>query len=211
MTITTLKFSQADWANTDQPNKAYQHLADCLAKGMKWKEAQRLSGVGYASGWLFVQRLKMPKDQRISVDPTNPAATIAAIRHARLVEKQSWGLIMARTGLPEGQVRACFTQATNVQSEGLRNGKGGRYFQDNAEAYAPAPKVGWVRPTEAGVRLPAEILAGLVEAGAVTGTDVAELKAMNIKELRSFAKSLGLPASGSKEALVTAIAEAYAA
>lgn len=209
MTI-TLKFSQADWANTDQPNKAYKHLADLLAKGTKWKAAQKLSGVGYASGWLFVQRLNMPKDQRISVDPANPAATVAAIRHARLVEGNSWGLIMARTGLPEGQVRACFTEATNVQSEGLRNGKGGRFLQDNAEAYAPAPKVGWVRPNPECQALPAEILAGLLEAGAVESADVAELQGMNAKDLKAFAKSLGLSTAGKKEALVARIAEAYA-
>jgi hypothetical protein len=210
MTITTLKFSQADWANVATPAKAYKHLADLLAKGTKWKDAQRLSGVGYASGWLFVQRLNLPKDRLISVDPTNPQPTIDAIRHARLVEEESWGMIMARTGLPEGQVRACFTQATNVQSEGLRNGHGGRYLQGNAEAYKPAPPVGWVRPNE-GATLPAEILARLLEAGAVESADVDELQGMNAKALKAFAKSLGLPINGSKQVLVARIAEAYAA
>ncbi len=211
MTEVTIKFSAADWANTASPAKAYAHLADLIGKGTPWKAAQRLSGVGYASGWLFVTRLGLAEADRIQVDPSDSAATVAAIRHARLVEGNSWGLLMARTGLPEGQVRGCFTAATNVQSEGLRNGRGGRYLQGNAEAYKPAPKVGWVRPTEAGVKLPAEILAGLLEAGAVDGADVDELKAMNLKGLQAFAKSLGLKAGGSKASLVARIAEAYAA
>ncbi len=70
---------------------------------------------------------------------------------------------MARTGLPEGQVRKAFELGTNIFSEGLRNGKGGRFLADDGKPYAPAPKVGYVRLTEKGATVD-PIIAGRIAA-----------------------------------------------
>lgn len=211
---TTLKFSRATWANpslADDP--AYAEAFALWVAGQPWKVITEATGVGYASGWLFCERVALLLNEpEAVVDLTGLTETQAAnkIAEMRLVEGNSWGRIMARTGLTEGSARKLFTMKTNVHSEGLRNGKGGRFYQGNAEAYEPAPKVGWVRKTDAEAALPAEIVRGLVEAGSLEGADVDELEGMTVKALRSMAKSFGLSTAGSKADLVARVAQAYA-
>jgi len=57
---------------------------------------------------------------------------------------QSWGMIFVRCQLPEGRVRAIFKNATQIDSKGLRIGKGGRFVADDPRFYAGAdrPKAG---------------------------------------------------------------------
>lgn len=185
-----VKFSLADWAKPQaEMTKAFKQVIALRAKGVSWKEVTAETGVGYASGWLAEQRANLDPKQVIKVDPTNVPALCQAIRHARLAENNSWGLLMVRTGLPETQVRRAFELATNIQSEGLRNGKGGRFLEDNADAYAPAPKVGWVRRLEDGAPLPEEIRSGLIKAG-VLAEDVAELSGMSAAALKAMHKEL---------------------
>lgn len=206
----TVKFTQAEWGMpVDRMSSAYQELVKLRAEGKSWKFVTQETGIGYASGWLAEQRCKLPTDQLIPVDPADVPALCAAVRHARLVEGNSWGRIMVRTGLPEGAVSRAFELATNVQRAGLRNGKGGRFLHDNAEAYAPAPKVGWVRKTSADAALPEEIRVGLIQAGALPA-DLDELEGMTTKALKAFAQALDLASSGKKDVLIARIASAMA-
>lgn len=210
MSDITIKFTLADWGKpVAEMSPEYQAAIALRAEGKPWKIVTAETGVGYASGWLAEQRASLAADQVISVDPANPKALCDAVKHARLAENNSWGTLMVRTGLPETQVRRAFELATNVFSEGLRNGKGGRFLANNAEAYAPAPKVGWVRKAESGAPLPAEIVAGLVKAGVRT-EDVAELGGLKVGELRAMAEDLGLDPSGKKADLINRLAEALA-
>lgn len=219
MTITTestdVRLSRATWANPHLANDpAYAEAFSLWVSGKPWEVITEATGVGYASGWLFCIRTALVLNEpEALVDLGSMSRTQAANRVAemRLDDGDSWGRIMARTGVAEGQVRKLFTEKTNVYSEGLRNGKGGRFYQGNAEAYDPAPKVGWVRKAEASAELPAQIIKGLLEAGSLEGGDVAELEGMSLKDLKSLAKSFGLPTSGKKVDLVARVAQAYAA
>lgn len=70
------------------------------------------------------------------------AAVAKAIVKARNAG-QSWGLIMARTGLAEGSVRKIYTDSTGEATQGLRVGKGGRLPSDPkvaAKVARPAAK-----------------------------------------------------------------------
>lgn len=202
-----IKFTLAEWGKAPKDlSPEYKAMLALRGKGVAWKLVTAETGVGYASGWLCEARANLAAEQVIKVDPTKPEDVVKAIVHARLVENNSWGLLMARTGLPEVQVRRAFEQGTNVFSEGLRNGKGGRFLQDNAEAYAPAPKVGWVRTAD-GASLPNEIKQGLIKAGALPA-DVAELDAMTAKALKAMAADFGLDPSGKKADLVERIGKA---
>jgi hypothetical protein len=54
-------------------------------------------------------------------------------------EGESWGVIAARlseqTYFPEGRVRKAFANTAQIDSAGLRIGKGGRYVEDDARFY----------------------------------------------------------------------------
>lgn len=212
--LTNTKATTAAWGKAlgDMP-EAYQQAIALRAAGVTWKVVTEETGVGYASGWLAEQRVKFIAEKRdglllpADVAKMTPSAFNAWVTERRLTHDESWGTIMSLCGVPEGRVRAGFEVKTNVFSEGLRNGKGGRFLAGNAEAYAPAPKVGWVRKAEPSAILPAEIMAGLVKAGVAT-EDVEELAGMTKTALAAFAKGLGLKASGSKPTLIARIAEA---
>jgi hypothetical protein len=207
---TTIRTSGAEWARVgEDATDTMKHVLDLHGQGVGWKAIKRLTGVGYSPAWLFVTRSQyLAEGGLISLDSVAAAKPIVAARRA---EGDSWGRIAARCGVPEGQVRRLFTEATNVDHQGLRNGHGGRFLQNNAEAYAPAPKVGWVRPQAEGTPLPEFILAGLLKAGAIESADVEEIQAMSLNDLRKMAKSLSLPTAGTKKDLVARIAQAYAA
>jgi hypothetical protein len=213
-TKSTVKFSNANWAQSKAEDPAYQACFANWVAGMPWKTNTEATGVGYASGWLFCVRMALllnEPDQAVSLEGLTETQAANRIAEMRLAEGNSWGRIMARTGLTETSCRKLFEQKTGVFSEGLRNGKGGRFLGGNAEAYAPAPKVGWVRKADAEASLPAEIVAGLLAANAIEAADVEELQGMTLKALRGMAKAFGLPTAGTKADLVARIAEAYAA
>jgi hypothetical protein len=210
MTITNIKSSNADWVRVgDDAHPDYVHAETLLAQGVPWKQVTRLTGVGYSSGWLFVQRRRFAAEGGLIDLASQSVAQAKPIVAQRRAEGESWGLIAARCGTPEGLVRRLFTEATNVDHQGLRNGHGGRFYQGNAEAYAPAPKVGWVRTPLAPKDLPNFIKAGLLKAG-VGEAEATELSTMKLNELRAMAKSLGLPTAGTKKDLAEAIGQAFA-
>lgn len=63
---------------------------------------------------------------------TVKAAMIAKLR----LEGESWGLISVRFKEPEGRTRKAFTEATALDSKGMRIGRGGRYVADDGRFYA---------------------------------------------------------------------------
>lgn len=62
---------------------------------------------------------------------TKVAAQIAKFR----ADGESWGLIAVRCQMPESRVRRTFTNATAIDSKGLRIGKGGRWVSDEPAFY----------------------------------------------------------------------------
>lgn len=197
---TAIKPSRADWvkAYEDMPEH-YQRAVTMHAEGLTWKEITAETGVGYASGWLAVRRCALRPEQIIKVDPAKRAELLEAIRHARLVDQDSWGQIMVRTGLAEGTVSKLFEEATSVERVGLRNGHGGRFYQDNAEAYVATPKIGWVRPIGEDTEVPIELTDPRARMRAL-------LESQTAKQLAAFAKGkLPKPVPTRKAELVEAL------
>ena len=205
----TIKLGRSARFDIESPDPAYLHAYELETQGTPWKAITKLTGVGYNGGWVFCRRMDFAKAGTL-IDLATLSDTQAQAKVFECRERgESWGLISARCGIPESAVRKAFTTKANVDHHGLRNGRGGRFYQGNAEAYAPAPKVGWVRPTEANVSLPSFIKAGLLKAG-VGDAEATEISQMSLKDLRSMAKSLGLPTAGTKKDLAERVGAAFA-
>lgn len=118
----------------------------------------------------------------------------------------SWGEISARCAIGEAVCRRYFKQAANADHQGLRIGHGGRFHQDNAEAYQGKAKVhGWIKP----VGTPDEVLASRI--AEITGVeDNTFLTDLTVAQLKAELKGLGQPTSGSKATLAERLATALA-
>lgn len=99
-------------------------------EGLKWEEiAARMNvSVGKCMFAFMVGTAEPMKN-----------ATPAAVVKARAAG-ESWGLIAARAGLPEGKVRKMFQEATGKPSRGERIGRGGRPLGSGTNGSAPKPK-----------------------------------------------------------------------
>lgn len=101
--------------------------------GASWKIVLEETGLNYSQAWLFIERSNLPEDLDLSAAyGENPSGTVQAAR----AEGNSWGLIAVRCNVPESQVRKNFTAGTQLLSQGLRIGKGGRWFLGEPTLYA---------------------------------------------------------------------------
>lgn len=139
-----------------------------------------------------------------NADGTRSQAMITACEAAAVcrAEGNSWGLIGVRFNRPEGQVRRWFKEATGTKSEGLRNGKGGRWLMDEARLYAGDREV-------TGITLPAPLPRSEIRAFAAR-LDALENLPEDRKSLVALAKEVGVKVRGNNAALREAVRLALA-
>lgn len=90
--------------------------------GMKMAEVMAKHDLSHSQLELAIMRLDTLKDQVGSVP-----ATAEGITKARQAG-HSWGVISVLANVPESRVRKIWAEATNLKSQGLRTGKGGRFY-----------------------------------------------------------------------------------
>jgi len=107
--------------------------------------------IGESRGWLIARRawlevnrpkalIAVPAGTDFSKSPADGGVSIR--KFGKILEEfrhdgngDSWGELMVRTGLSEGQVRRAWTTVGAKKDVGHRTGKGGRFVADNPEFY----------------------------------------------------------------------------
>lgn len=146
--------------------------------GADWPEILEATGLNYSQAWYFVESQRMREAGELVEGEITPQ-TIVDLRAA----KHSWGTIAVMCQLPESRVRRMFTEASNLKSQGLRIGKGGRYFY----GYSGEPLYsGELRPTGTAIPKDAKL------EGALMAADTQRMIHEDIKTLRAKADELGI-------------------
>lgn len=106
--------------------------------GDDWATIAAAAGIGAGKAWLIVEKANTdPKDLIKFKDEDDLAKKVVAARGNGL----SWGIISARTDVPESKLRSLFEAAGGGSARGHRIGKGGRYpAESNGAGTAPATK-----------------------------------------------------------------------
>lgn len=165
--------------------------SEALANGTPMKDVLEATGLNYSQAWYFHTRRQLEAE-----GATQPfsAEAVVELRDAG----ESWGLIAVRLGVAESQVRRSFAATTANRSQGLRIGKGGRWFTGEAGQpfYAETLKrTGTTIPVGAPISVAREVLAPAQNS----------LVKKDTAELRRIAKGLGI-ALGKKTNAQLAIA-----
>lgn len=103
----------------------------------------------------------------------------------------SWGMMGYIANVPEGTVRKAFADTSATKSQGLRIGRGGRYYYGDPDLYA-----------EALVQTGTTIPVGSDHAGARHASQIQRVKALPASELFAQGEALGCPRN-KNEALTT--------
>lgn len=112
--------------------KVLEAARSMRADGVAWTKVLAETGLNYSQAWLYVERANLPESLDLAAAyEANPTTVVAAAR----AEGCSWGLIAVRVNKPESQVRKAFTEATSLKSQGLRIGKGGRFYYRDGVLY----------------------------------------------------------------------------
>lgn len=129
------------------------------------------------------------------------AANVVALREYFQI---SWGRIAVLCDQPEGAVRKSYKEAAGVLSQGLRIGKGGRWFLNERELYTEGLQKPGTRINEADVKTVGRRTAALVSATEqkLVKRQPAELKAI------AEAEGVKIPAKATKAQMVRAIVKA---
>jgi hypothetical protein len=185
-------------ANTD----IIMEAAERVFAGEKIGAVLAETGLKYSPVWLTARWLELTAEspELFVAEPT--AAKAVALRD----QGCSWGEIAVRfspsapRAFPESRVRAWFKEESGLKSQGLRTGRGGRYFAGRPEFYDGE----LVRPgTEIPKDMPIEVA---VSVATLIDHETQELLALGIKELRAMAKGLGIKTgSFTKAQLIRAI------
>jgi hypothetical protein len=128
-------------------NPTPEQVAEAIAmkdSGATFKQVQKATGLNYSQVWLPWFRLHNA-DRLIDPEASNYKNTLARARgfvrdgagfkRNMALPETSWGELSALIGLPESRIRRTFEEYTNVDSEGLRMGRGGRWLQDEPSFY----------------------------------------------------------------------------
>lgn len=105
--------------------------------GSSWAEIAEKLGISQGKAQLAFLRENTPAEDRINAK--NEADLAKRIVSARDKDKLSWGIISARSGVPESRCRKIYEEATGTSSRGNRIGRGGRFPSDEVRP-AKAPK-----------------------------------------------------------------------
>jgi orotidine-5'-phosphate decarboxylase len=169
------------------------------AEGVAWSKVLEETGLNYSQAWLYVERTNLPADLDLEAAfQADPKATVAAAR----AEGNSWGLIAVRCNVPESQVRKQFKNGSGLLSQGLRIGKGGRFFLGEPELYvAELNKPGTAIAAESDLPL---------RTRAITASRSQRMIHLDMKELKALAADYGIDTSkmNRKAQLVKAIISA---
>lgn len=190
--------------------------AEALDSGAKMAEVLEATGLNYSQAWYFWMRLRVERgDFGKGSDLKGLTGDKAkrAIELARTVDPnpetekpgQSWGFIAVRFALPEARVRRMFTDQTELKSQGLRIGRGGRFYRRDEVLYEDVLKpTGTAIPNEAKGEQIRQ--AAKVERAQVAEGQVNELWTKAHKELVALAKKLGIATQNvTKVQLITRI------
>jgi hypothetical protein len=130
-------------------NPTPEQVAEAIAmkdSGATFKQVQKATGLNYSQVWLPWFRLHNA-DRLIDPNASDYKNVLAKARGFQRVSggagfkrnwslpETSWGELSALIGLPESRIRRTFEEYTNVDSEGLRMGKGGRWLNDDQSWY----------------------------------------------------------------------------
>lgn len=152
------------------------HAFELHQAGTPVKAILAETGLGYSQMWLHVRRCEIVA-AGLDVEPTSDS--VVDLRQAG----HSWGEIAVRCGIPESRVRKLFSETTGTRSEGLRIGKGGRHFYD--EAGAPLYQEN-LKAT--GTAIPV----GTLYDGAIMEAGFQRLLALEVNELKAMAEEAGV-------------------
>lgn len=108
--------------------KAIAKAVKMRADGAKWPEVLKATGLTHVAAEYGV--LNATEKRRIAFTPEN----VVMLRDK---EGRSWGYITVVTGQgsSESKVRNTYRDAANVESQGLRVGKGGRFYRRDQLLY----------------------------------------------------------------------------
>lgn len=180
--------TEAPWpANTDGWSRAekIQLNNNMRAAGLKWAEIRAVTGLNHALSELeYMRFVYLASNDLLPFTP-------ATVRELRDDFGYSWGEIMVRVGRTEGAVRAAYKEATGKLSEGTRNGRGGRWLNNDAELYADT-----LKPT--GTHIPVAYGRTLARKAA------AEQRLGNLTpaELKAYAEDRGVQVKGKAPAAI---------
>lgn len=153
--------------------------------GEGWKAILAATGLNYSQAWLHCATEER-REQGLLVEGEVTEAVVADLRAQNL----SWGEIAVRCQMPESRVRKLYTEQTGFKSQGLRIGKGGRYYY--GERGTPLYTEG-LKPTGTAIPKGAHI------AEAYEAADQQKLIHRPVAELVAKAEALGInPKSGKK-------------
>lgn len=149
------------------------------------------TGLKYSPVWLTARWLELTAEapELFLAEPT--AAVAVKLREE---EGCSWGEIAVRfsqaapRSFPESRVRAWFKQASGVRSEGLRIGKGGRWFAGEEEFYMDVLR-------KPGTQIPADMpiaIAREVATKVDRDTITQGLLSLQVKELKALMADHGI-------------------
>jgi len=161
-------------------------------KGAKMKEILEETGLNYSQAWLYITDAELPQSQRVSQANRTPA-TVRKLRE----EGDSWGLISVKFGyleFSESKIRSMYQEFTGKRSQGLRIGRGGRWYGDEPRLYNGVRR-------RSGVRIAKGVTKGHVLSVAPTlPDDVAEITEDGVKKTpggtRAAAKATGVVKAG---------------
>lgn len=151
------------------------------ADGMKLKAIMAATGLNHSQVERAILKATLTEADVEAFEAlgTDLASRVKAGRKNGL----SWGLMGILAGVPEGQVRKAWTEGTNLESKGVRIGKGGRF----AYGYSGQPLYEeTLKPT--GTEIPKG--AGLV--GALKESRVQRIARMDISDLKVLGEQVGV-------------------
>ena len=171
-----------------------------LAEGGATKAAiQEATGLNYSQLWRYLRSQEL-EAQGFEFHTTVDPELVAAYRRDT---ELSWGEIAVRfrtseahnlMGAPEGQIRKAWAQATGLKSQGLRIGKGGRFYYEESGRPLYADEL---RPTGTEIPVGAKLATALAEA------EGQKLIRKDISELRSMAEAAGIEVKNAKGKFLT--------
>lgn len=190
-------------------SEAEAHAVTLRQSGAKMKQIMAETGLNHSQAERAIMKatLTTADAEAFEASGTDLASRVRAARKAGT----SWGVIGILAGEPESKVRRAWTEATNLESKGLRIGRGGRF----AYGYSGEPLYeDTLKPT--GTAIPKG--AGLV--GALKVSRVQRLVQMDLADLKELGSQAGVAwkkgttkakfAQAVSEALVAELGEAGA-
>lgn len=121
--------------------------------GKSHKVIMEATGLNHSQVECAIMEANFPKSAFFSVKSTDKDYTAkleAFIVEGRQVKALSWGALGVLAHIPESRVRKIWAERTGTKSQGLRNGKGGRFLYQEPRLYVEDHR-------KTGVTIPVEV------------------------------------------------------